>query len=1184
MSTDDSISEDVSTSAALSHQHNADASGGKGSEASILSSGDTTPLGLAGPEEEEEDRDPVRSVRTLQGFLQGAVRSRSPPTPASGSPHKSSKLFLSPEEFSSGRSLPSINPSPLETLTALVQEIQKSGETDPELWKDSEGRWLHLFKLVEKQYQEQILAQQDQYQCQIQLIQDEIKALVQLQNRPSTTQPADDSPDHTPGESPLSDPAPLAPSPSATRLANPHEPHGEGAGLACSGYRMLTTSEPEGGGEDKRRPPLPSPPACSATSPPLAKAKGPESPRGAFSVTPPDSLLSLQSPSSDQSQASRQLLTTWAQRHKRRQQSRPAQDPQLEEDEREEALEEAPEEEREERSCGGSPHPDHPDNYRSMAQSSFYLKRSDSLVSQASGLTYWRLDESELFCPLPNSLDSGAYHLIQEASAGLSSPDETRLSVSLREIYQSKQREETRQHDWSSPFSSNTSIPQVTTLHTAAHVRQPRQASSFTSPFRFSSPSFPTQSQPCPPGGAPITPDSVAEGIGRWHADTLKDGSLGTPLDRTFLQSSNSVASPSPATSPPGGNGDWRGRPHGREEASHGKLQAPHRAEHWPPAQSRAGLETISCPEDPVIQSVARQNMREKTSRHIADLRAYYESEIGDLKEKLGLANQPPGCDLKETNQILQDRCENLERSLRETRTRAQELEEQNLLLKRQLTEWQERYDTDSATVTALQQRLEEANQSGREKDAATDRLRARVQQLEEAYHDAYRVSDDREARRKKEHKMLQDLLVEYEALGKDHERVKDKLVLTEDRLFEANAQISDLKRIVSKLESQIKQLEHENLKIRHIARSHSQPSGAGLYHHPELLLSPSKSLAGLESRCKTWPDAVQPSDLTAANTTRRHSPPEREETLGQPVGEEPFRREGSLMKSLIQMEETRATDDHALPWPDAHGSCTNHNGRIDGGSALSCGWGPGMKRDGTLVRAHRSLSPEGHRSSSLPPCSQRTVPATTPPAKRDIMMEPLSAKSSPKRCPSENFSTAFGPNAPWQRHSHPRFDTRLDQRGLMSSSPSHSSSAKKRLQFTPSEELEAANHQPSNGGGVVASGIESMERAIGLAWGEQGTEGSEAEPPRPSDTPVSYQGRLQSLADMERVFDDLTREKQQIEAALSRIPGAGGRVSLQAKLDEEALEERLENINREVGSIRMTLKKFHVLRSSANI
>uniref|UniRef100_A0A3Q3WQF4 Uncharacterized protein n=1 Tax=Mola mola TaxID=94237 RepID=A0A3Q3WQF4_MOLML len=42
--------------------------------------------------------------------------------------------------FEQGKSLPFINPSSLETLRALVQEIQNSGETDPEIWKDCEVR------------------------------------------------------------------------------------------------------------------------------------------------------------------------------------------------------------------------------------------------------------------------------------------------------------------------------------------------------------------------------------------------------------------------------------------------------------------------------------------------------------------------------------------------------------------------------------------------------------------------------------------------------------------------------------------------------------------------------------------------------------------------------------------------------------------------------------------------------------------------------------------------------------------------------------------------------------------------------------------------------------------------------------------------------------------------------------
>uniref|UniRef100_A0A3Q0RDY2 Uncharacterized protein n=1 Tax=Amphilophus citrinellus TaxID=61819 RepID=A0A3Q0RDY2_AMPCI len=53
------------------------------------------------------------------------------------------------EAFEQGKTLPFINPSSLETLRALVQEIQSSGETDPEIWKDCEvGKYHRACKTV----------------------------------------------------------------------------------------------------------------------------------------------------------------------------------------------------------------------------------------------------------------------------------------------------------------------------------------------------------------------------------------------------------------------------------------------------------------------------------------------------------------------------------------------------------------------------------------------------------------------------------------------------------------------------------------------------------------------------------------------------------------------------------------------------------------------------------------------------------------------------------------------------------------------------------------------------------------------------------------------------------------------------------------------------------------------------
>lgn len=87
MSTDDSISEDVSSSGALGHD-SLEESGGKESEASIISFEDS-PSGLACPEEEHP---PVQSVRALQGFIQaatGVVKSQDPSVPKLNSGHKS---------------------------------------------------------------------------------------------------------------------------------------------------------------------------------------------------------------------------------------------------------------------------------------------------------------------------------------------------------------------------------------------------------------------------------------------------------------------------------------------------------------------------------------------------------------------------------------------------------------------------------------------------------------------------------------------------------------------------------------------------------------------------------------------------------------------------------------------------------------------------------------------------------------------------------------------------------------------------------------------------------------------------------------------------------------------------------------------------------------------------------------
>ncbi|KAF6082131.1 M-phase phosphoprotein 9 [Phyllostomus discolor] len=84
--------------------------------------------------------------------------------------------------------------------------------------------------------------------------------------------------------------------------------------------------------------------------------------------------------------------------------------------------------------------------------------------------------------------------------------------------------------------------------------------------------------------------------------------------------------------------------------ASVSQSQLPGTANSVPECISLASLE------DPVMLSNIRQNLKEKHARHIADLRAYYESEVHSLTQRLEAKEMAAVEDWRKTNQILVDR------------------------------------------------------------------------------------------------------------------------------------------------------------------------------------------------------------------------------------------------------------------------------------------------------------------------------------------------------------------------------------------------------------------------------------------------------------------------------------------------------------------------------------------------
>lgn len=82
------------------------------------------------------------------------------------------------------------------------------------------------------------------------------------------------------------------------------------------------------------------------------------------------------------------------------------------------------------------------------------------------------------------------------------------------------------------------------------------------------------------------------------------------------------------------------------------------------------------------------------------------------------------------------------------------------------------------AAVNSLQQRLEESKRSAKEKDGLAARLKSRVRQLEEAAQKACREADDKEARREREYKMLQDVSLRESIKIKYHVKSSSKLLI----------------------------------------------------------------------------------------------------------------------------------------------------------------------------------------------------------------------------------------------------------------------------------------------------------------------------------------------------------------------------------------------------------------------
>ncbi|XP_020756966.2 M-phase phosphoprotein 9 isoform X3 [Odocoileus virginianus] len=1091
----------------------------------------------------------------------------------------------------SGKTRPSVIQGTFEVLTSLMQELQNSGKTDSELWKNCETRWLQLFTLVEKQCQEQIVAQQEQFHNQIQRIQEEIKNLVKLQTNNASWASYDRS-----------------------SLSKQRSSESQMGFFSENGERNeYVISYPKSEESEMQQEASLSQPDCNVDSSSVSSGYGtfcvselntykskdaqdfmehieasegqfeapvvPVEPLGdgvknqSFYIHPNEEFCAAlkeetpifpgefehsflgESKISEvySGKTNNKSITSWAQRLKQNQPKR------------------AHKEEGYSKSMQGDDQtkksPIEKSDFTADTHSRvFYFNKPDEgpnswMSESGTGLTDWKLEEKDMYHSLPETSEK----TFAPASSMDISPSQVLTLDPTLHVKPNQQISGIQPHGFLNALDDRISFPPDSVLEPSLSSHSDidlfSQASHITSQLS-GFPKYPTD--------AKISP------VESWKNHAFRNESrTSSTFPSVYTVGSNDISvstvdEENPVLGPP---------------VSVSQSQLPGTANGVPECISLTSLE------DPVVLSKIRQNLKEKHARHIADLRAYYESEINSLKQKLEEKEISAAEDWKKTNQILVDRCGQLESALNEATSRVRTLENKNNLLEREVSDFRERFNAASSASKILQERIEEMRTSNKEKDNTIIRLKSRLQDLEEAFENAYKLSDDKEARLKREHKMFQDLLGEYESLGKEHERVKDTLNITENKLLDAHTQISDLKRTVSKLEAQVKQVEHENmLSLRHNSKTPMRPShantlaGSDVSRRKWLIPGAEHSIftgqpldtkvdSQLEDTCLPGSHSSLEKDLSPGSSPSLLIKKQRE-TLDTPI-----------MKALKELDEEKVFKNWGTQTEKEDTSNKLVNPRPTD-SSVNASRSP---EKGAQQRQKRFNS-ASQRSSSLPPSNRRS----NTPTKREIMLTPVTVAYSPKRSPKENLSPGFSHLLSKNESSPIRFDILLDDLDTVPVSTVQRSNPRKQLQFLPLDDSEEkkysekatdihVNHssspEPLPNGAKKVSVRPAWEKNKSVSY-EQCQPVSTA----PQGNNFEYTAKIRTLAETERFFDELTKEKDQIEAALSRMPSTGGRVTLQTRLNQEALEDRLEEINRELGSVRMTLKKFHVLRTSANL
>ncbi|KAL8559886.1 hypothetical protein ACOMHN_016932 [Nucella lapillus] len=589
----------------------------------------------------------------------------------------------------------------------------------------------------------------------------------------------------------------------------------------------------------------------------------------------------------------------------------------------------------------------------------------------------------------------------------------------------------------------------------------------------------------------------------------------------------------------------------------------------------------------------SHQNLRDKHSKHLSDLRSYYEAEIQDLRQKLGaeglrLSSSTSavgvGRDrtreglLQEENQMLRLQLRDLQDTLHDSQIYSRDLEQKLQGLEIRATDYASRYEESQVTVLQLKNRLEELHSYAKDRESVLEQVQASERRQTLTLQDLYKAKEEQEETARRNTSTIKKLLDKYEMLEKDYSSLKETCADFEQRLFDTRSEAVQLNKTISQFELENKRLTHDNDNMRHrLAISGSLPmmrqelaeSGSHRGGYENLNGYPSASSAYTHLETHSARSGM------GRDTTPPRRPPSDEDPASHGKSDSPLLRAERELRRLQQTLEHGEFIPRLQP-KKYTGSLCPASGEV------------------TIIDAFSSSA----RSAGLADTGSKEKRGKKPGNQLTIKQERgggTQSKQSLGRSPQKvslNGDSTHGSGV----SSPTRFDVGVLNPQAQSSGTSGGASSaaanKARIKAAVAERKE---EMKSSGNSVSKSGdgqrVDAMLERIRCGefvsrpqWEDVYT--SLAKPADGDKTTAinmtqeeMLRDRMRSIEQMERRYDDLQIEKRKLESQLNKVPMHGR--DRKSRREKELLEEKLDSVDRELGSVRMTLKHYQVLKTA---